>query len=145
MARATKKTVRLTVSALSKRLEGRVVAGLEGSATGSLEIHFSDGDYLAIEQVESGVGLMLHEKADSPEGRALRPTRRQLEYLDFIRKYLHRNGLSPAETDIQEYFSVSAPSVNQMIRTLERRGFISRDRDWSGKTMPRSIRVLWDG
>jgi hypothetical protein len=39
---------------------------------------------------------------------------------------------------------VSAPSVNQMIRTLERRGFIARDRDWFGQTMPRSIRVLWD-
>jgi len=35
--------------------------------------------------------------------------------------------------------------VNQMIRTLEKKGFISRDRDWFGQTVPRSIRVLWDG
>lgn len=25
------------------------------------------------------------------------------------------------------------------------RGFITRDRDWMGQTVPRSIRVLWDG
>jgi DNA-binding MarR family transcriptional regulator len=58
---------------------------------------------------------------------------------------MHRNGISPAETDIRVHFQVSAPSVNQMIRTLERRGFITRDRDWFGQTVPRSIRVLWEG
>jgi repressor LexA len=65
--------------------------------------------------------------------------------LEFIKRYMHRFGVSPAETDIQRHFLVSAPSVNQMIRTLERRGFISRDRHWFGQTVPRSIRVVWDG
>lgn len=73
------------------------------------------------------------------------PTRRQQEYLEFIRTYMYRTGVSPAETDIQQHFEISAPSVNAMVRTLERRGFISRDRDWMGQTVPRSIRVLWNG
>lgn len=72
------------------------------------------------------------------------PLRGQMEYLAFIKKYISRYGISPAERNIQEHFMVSAPSVNQMIRTLERRGFIVRDRDWSGQAVPRSIRVVWD-
>jgi hypothetical protein len=31
-----------------------------------------------------------------------------------------------------------------MVRTLERRGFIARYRDFTGQAMPRSIRVLLD-
>jgi DNA-binding MarR family transcriptional regulator len=58
---------------------------------------------------------------------------------------MSRYGVSPAEADIQTHFFVSAPSVNNMIRTLERRGFITRSRDFFGQTEPRSIRVLWDG
>jgi DNA-binding MarR family transcriptional regulator len=38
---------------------------------------------------------------------------------------------------------VSAPSVNQMIRTLEERGFIRRSVNlFTGQTASRSIRVL---
>ena len=145
MARATKGTVRLSAGELSKRIAGRVAAGIEELPSGSLAIRFEDGGYLAIEQGENGVGVILHDKIEPPERRGPQPTRRQLEYLEFIRRYMHRNGVSPAETDIQAHFLVSAPSVNQMVRTLERRGFISRDRDWFGQTVPRSIRVLWDG
>jgi DNA-binding MarR family transcriptional regulator len=39
---------------------------------------------------------------------------------------------------------VSAPSVHSMIKTLERRGFITRTRGLFGGTVPRSIRVLID-
>jgi hypothetical protein len=133
----------MSVKALSKRLAGRVVTGLEEGPSGSPVIRFEDGGHLVIERGESGFGLVLHEKV-LPVGDGPRPTRRQLEYLEFIRRYMHRNGVSPAETDIQAHFLVSAPSVNQMIRTLEKRGFIVRDRDWFGQTVPRSIRVLWD-
>ena len=72
------------------------------------------------------------------------PTDRQREYLEFIKKFMHRFGVAPAESDIQRHFLVSAPSVNQMIRTLEQKGFLVRDRDWSGHAVPRSIRVLWE-
>jgi repressor LexA len=70
---------------------------------------------------------------------------RQREYLESIKKYMHRFSLALAETDVQRHFLVSAPSVNQMMRTLERRGFITRQKDRFGQTLPRSIRVLWDG
>ncbi len=144
MARAKKGSIRASASALSKRMEGRVVSGFEELDSGSLAIRFADGAYLTIEQDENGVGVILHDEIESPERKGPRPTRRQLEYLEFIRRYMHRHGVSPAETDIQVHFMVSAPSVNQMVRTLERRGFITRDRDWSGQTVPRSIRVMWE-
>jgi LexA DNA binding domain len=145
MARSTTRTVPLSPEALSKRISGRVVLGLDGVSSGAPVIRFEDGAYLVIEHGKGGIGLVLHEKALPADEVGPRPTRRQLEYLEFIRRYMHRNGLSPAEADIQTHFLVSAPSVNQMIRTLEKRGFISRDRDWFGQTVPRSIRVLWDG
>ncbi|MBK5293617.1 MAG: MarR family transcriptional regulator [Acidobacteriia bacterium] len=68
---------------------------------------------------------------------ALRPTSRQSEYLEFIKKYMLRFGISPAESDIQRHFLVSAPSVNSMVQALERHGFIMRQRG-----MPRSIRLV---
>jgi hypothetical protein len=135
----------LSLGALSKRISGRVVSGLDDVSSGAPVIRFEDGGYLVIEHGEGGIGLVLHEKALPAEQAGPRPTRRQLEYLEFIRRYMHRNGISPAEADIQAHFLVSAPSVNQMIRTLEKKGLISRDRDWFGQTVPRSIRVLWGG
>ena len=33
---------------------------------------------------------------------------------------------APAETDMQQYFRVSPPSVHQMVVTLERAGFVRR-------------------
>ncbi|WP_371930065.1 MarR family transcriptional regulator [Bradyrhizobium sp. CCGUVB1N3] len=43
------------------------------------------------------------------------------------------------ETDMQEYFRVSPPSVHQMVLTLERAGLIRRQ-----PRTPRSIEVLVD-
>ena len=53
-------------------------------------------------------------------------TPKQGQYLAFIHAYtcLHRR--PPAEADMQQYFGVSPPSVHQMVLTLEREGFISR-------------------
>ena len=53
-------------------------------------------------------------------------TPRQGKYLAFIHHYLRRFGCSPAESDIQRHFLVSAPTVNQMIKRLERLGLIAR-------------------
>lgn len=145
MTRAKKKSVPLSPKAVSKRIAGRVVVGLDQFPSGSLVIRFEDEGYLTIESSGDRIGIILHDAVAPPEEGVPRPSRRQLEYLEFIRRYMHRNGVSPAETDIQAHFQVSPPSVNQMIKTLERRGFITRDRDWFGKTVPRSIRVLWDG
>src|SRR6476646_12129972 len=53
-------------------------------------------------------------------------TAQQGQYLAYIHLYTRLHRRSPAETDMQEYFRVSPPSVHQMLLTLERAGFIRR-------------------
>jgi Mn-dependent DtxR family transcriptional regulator len=55
---------------------------------------------------------------------AFTPT--QGQYLAFIYAYTQLNRRPPAESDFQHYFEVTAPTVHQMILTLERQGFIRR-------------------
>lgn len=110
-----------------------------------LELRFNDGSALTIELTSRGISVVLHDVAAADAAVANdRPTRRQREYLDFIRRYMARHGVSPAEADIHTHFMVSAPSAHQMVKTLERRGFITRDRDFYGNIIPRSIRVVTD-
>jgi hypothetical protein len=52
-------------------------------------------------------------------------TSKQGQYLAFIHLYTRLHRRPPAETDMQEYFRVSPPSVHQMVLTLERAGFIN--------------------
>jgi Mn-dependent DtxR family transcriptional regulator len=66
-------------------------------------------------------------------------TAKQGQYLAFIRLYTRLHRQPPAETDMQQYFRVSPPSVDQMVLTLERRGFIRRR-----PRTPRSIELLVD-
>jgi Mn-dependent DtxR family transcriptional regulator len=66
-------------------------------------------------------------------------TPKQGQYLAFIHLYTRLHRRPPAETDMQEYFRVSPPSVHQMVLTLERAGFISRQ-----PRVPRSIELLVD-
>ena len=54
-------------------------------------------------------------------------TDKQGQYLAFIHTYALVMGRSPAEADMQRFFAVSPPSVHQMVLTLERLGFISRE------------------
>ena len=63
----------------------------------------------------------------------------QGQYLTFIYLYTRLHRTPPAETDMQEYFRVSPPSVHQMVLTLERAGLIRRQ-----PRTPRSIEVLVD-
>jgi hypothetical protein len=137
----------LTTEGLSKRLAGRTVTEMNQETPSTMALRFGDGAVLVIEVAGDALRSTLRETASPSKDAAsgARPTRRQLEYLEFIKRYLHRWARSPSEADIQKAFMVSAPSVHQMIRTLDRRGFISRDQDWLGQTAPRSIRVLWDG
>ena len=53
-------------------------------------------------------------------------TERQGQYLAFIWAYTQINARPPAERDLQHFFDVTAPSVHQMIITLERQGLIHR-------------------
>jgi DNA-binding MarR family transcriptional regulator len=57
---------------------------------------------------------------------AYRYTEKQGHYLAFICVYKRMFGQAPAEADMQRHFRVSPPSVHQMVRGLERDGFIRR-------------------
>ena len=71
----------------------------------------------------------------SPSAKPFTPT--QGQYLAFIHLYTRLHRRPPAETDMQEYFRVSPPSVHQMVLTLERAGRIRRQ-----PGVARSIEVL---
>lgn len=66
-------------------------------------------------------------------------TPKQGQYLAFIHLYMRLHRRSTAETDMQQYFRVSPPSVHQMVLTLERMGFIQRQ-----PRTARSIELLVD-
>ena len=53
-------------------------------------------------------------------------TDKQGQYLAFIWAYAQINRRPPAEADMQRHFEVTAPSVHQMVLTLERLGLIRR-------------------
>jgi Mn-dependent DtxR family transcriptional regulator len=66
-------------------------------------------------------------------------TPKQGQYLAYIHLYTRLHRRPPAETDLQEYFRVSPPSVHQMLLTLERTGLIRRQ-----PRTARSIELLVD-
>jgi len=73
----------------------------------------------------------------SPSAKTFTP--KQGQYLAFIQLYTRLHRRPPAETDMQEYFRVSPPSVHQMVVTLERAGLIRRR-----PGVARSIEMLVD-
>ena len=64
-------------------------------------------------------------------------TAKQGRYLAFIHHYIKLHREAPAESDIQRYFQVSAPSGNAMMQTLQRNSLIER-----APKVARSIRLL---
>jgi DNA-binding MarR family transcriptional regulator len=74
-----------------------------------------------------------------PESPQMEPpyTYKQGQYLAFIHYYTKLNDRPPAERDIQNHFQTTPPTVHQMILTLEKKGFISRE---AGRA--RSIQLL---
>jgi hypothetical protein len=61
----------------------------------------------------------------------------QGRYLAFIHAYIGLHGYPPAETDIAAAMCVSPPSVNQMVKMLEKKGLILRH-----PGQPRSLQIL---
>src|SRR5947209_15740740 len=61
----------------------------------------------------------------------------QGRYLAFIQAYTHLHGYPPAESEIATALCVSPPSVNQMVKMLEKKGLIQRQ-----PGQPRSLQVL---
>jgi hypothetical protein len=137
---------KLDLKRLSHEIVGLIVSELDQPAPDSVVIRFTNGAEFVLRSGDENLGMSLTKPRGGGSRSNVRsgPTPRQREYLQFIMKYMNRFGVAPAEADIQRHFLVSAPSVNQMIRVLERRGFIERDRHWAGQAVPRSIRVLWE-
>lgn len=121
-----------------RRLIGKQVEGVTLAGDKRLTMRFSDGTTLVTGTDTGRLSAELQGVAQTTKDAAA-PTKRQLEYLLFIAKYLGRYGRAPAESDIERHFLVSAPSVNQMMQMLERRGFISRK-----PGVPRSARICID-
>jgi len=64
-------------------------------------------------------------------------TDKQGQYLAYIYYYTKLNGVAPAHTDMQSYFQVTPPTVNQMIKTLEKKGLIQKQ-----PRLARSIQII---
>lgn len=64
-------------------------------------------------------------------------TATQGQYLAFIHAYTTLHRRAPAETDFQDFFRVTPPTVHRMIVTLHERGLIARV-----PGQPRSITLL---
>ena len=52
-------------------------------------------------------------------------TPRQGQFLAFIYYYTKIHRIPPAETDMQRFFRISPPAVHEMVKTLDRQGYIS--------------------
>jgi LexA DNA binding domain-containing protein len=126
---------------IANELYGKSVSHVRQPDPQRLEIQFTDDSVLAIALLHGRLTAGLTRgRGDSTSERhdnGPLPTRRQRDYLEFITRYILRYGVSPAESDIARHFLLSAPSVNQMVQMLERRGFITRQ---SG--IPRSIAIV---
>ena len=129
------------VTEITDEISGKSVSHLTQHGAERLDIHFTDHSVLAITVLDGRLAAAVRRGSAAPAASGLavgaEPTRRQREYLEFIARYILRFGVSPAESDIARHFLVSDPSVNQMIQTLERRGFITRQRG-----VPRSIIIV---
>ncbi len=64
-------------------------------------------------------------------------TPKQGQFLAFIYYYTKINRMPPSEIDMRRFFRVSPPAVHEMVKALDRLGFITRE---PGKA--RTIRVL---
>ena len=133
---------RVDAGGIPTEVSGKSVSHITQPDTRRLAIHFTDGSALAIELLQQRLAVTLLRPTDGTRGGGPddgpQPTRRQREYLEFIARYILRFGVSPAEIDIGRHFLVSAPTVNHMVPTLERRGFITRQRG-----IPRSISLVY--
>jgi DNA-binding MarR family transcriptional regulator len=85
----------------------------------------------AIEAMRAALRCL--ESAEHADGRAAAHpscglTRQQGQFLAFIREYMMRNEarVAPTHAILQQFFNLTAPSVNSMLIRLEKRGFIRR-------------------
>jgi len=74
-------------------------------------------------QMNPEMSQSLGERQTAPQPRF---TQLQGQYLAFIYAYSRIFKQPPAEADMRRHFDVTAPSVHQMVMTLEKAGLISR-------------------
>ena len=130
----------LNADLLARTLQGQQVSHVSAGESQRLVVHFSNGAALTVDADSTAlVAAPSRSRAPAPAPGAPQPSKRQFEYLAFIAKYIARYHIPPAEADIAQHFMVSAPSVNQMVQSLERRGFIARQ-----PGVGRSIRICID-
>ena len=55
-------------------------------------------------------------------------TYKQGQYLAFVYFYIKLNKIAPAHADFQKYFQLDPASVNSMLKTLERKEFIKKEK-----------------
>jgi len=138
----TMRRLPVDVEDITKHVSGKSVSHVTQPDARRLDIHFTDHSILAVELLQHRLVAALTRRSGDAMGKGFnhgpQPTRRQREYLAFIARYILRFGVPPAESDIERHFLVSAPSVNQMVQTLERRGFITRQ-----PRTPRSISIVY--
>ena len=72
-----------------------------------------------------------------PEPPNIAFTKKQGQYLAFIHQYTKMRGFAPAYAEMEHYFGVTPPTVNQMVKTLEKKGLIEKQ-----PRKARSIKVL---
>ena len=95
-------------------------------------VEFDPIAYIHACLLERGTHEQLNRTAGvSPSAKTFTP--KQGQYLAFIHLYTRLHRRPPAETDMQEYFGVSPPSVHQLVLSLERAGLIKR--------LPRALAV----
>ena len=83
---------------------------------------------------ESTMNQLVDQKMPTPPARF---TAKQGQYLAFIWAYSQINRRAPAEADFERYFKVTAPSVHQMLKTLDQLGLIEKQ-----PGVARSIQLL---
>src|SRR5208282_340293 len=88
--------------------------------------------------VETQMNLKMSQTVDqSAPAAGPRFTQLQGQYLAFIYAYSRIFKRAPAEADMRRHFEVTAPSVHQMVITLEKAGLIKRE-----PGAARSIQIL---
>lgn len=107
---------------------GAFMSAFESTANGAQNILAMDRLGSALARVEAGFA-----GETDPGWHMLRPalsrldiTHSQGQYLAFIHMYSRLHRRAPAEADIQAYFRTTPPSVHGVLKTLQRRGLISR-------------------
>ncbi len=119
------------VSELLSKASARLRAILQDKGIEpEIPLEATDAMDLALEAIDAAIAKMkavaqVGKKSDIPPGG---PTRQQGQFLAFIREYMMRNhaGVAPTHANFQQYFNLTAPSVNSMLGRLEQRGFIRR-------------------